>query len=89
MHVIDGQLTFLTNSWSRTPAANTRDATGSVLQAIRFPQSRVSLNACFLFTQLLAGAPVGRIGDVDDIAHLVSYLASKQAAFITGELREY
>jgi len=34
---------------------------------------------------LLASAPVGRIGDVDEIAHLVSYLASKQAAFITGQ----
>jgi hypothetical protein len=30
-------------------------------------------------------AAVGRIGEPEDIAHLVSYLASKEASFITGE----
>ena len=41
-----------------------------------------------LFAQLIATAAVGRIGETDEIAHLVSYLASKEAGFITGELRE-
>jgi len=34
---------------------------------------------------LLARTVVGRIGEPDDIAHLVSYLASKEAGFITGQ----
>ena len=88
MHAIGEQSTYLMTSWSHSPA-HARDATGSVSQAIHFRQPWVSLNACFLFTQLVANAAVGRIGEVDDIAHLVSYLASKEATFITGELREH
>lgn len=38
---------------------------------------------------MVASAAVGRIGEVDDIAHFVSYLASKEASFVTGELHEY
>lgn len=79
---------YLMTSWSRS-LAHKLDEKGSVPQAVHFPQLWVSLNACFLFTQLVANAAVGRIGEVDDIAHLVSYLASKEAGFITGELREY
>ncbi len=34
---------------------------------------------------LITGIPLGRLGDVNDIAHAVAFLASKQAAYITGE----
>jgi acetoacetyl-CoA reductase len=34
--------------------------------------------------QIIAGIPVGRLGDTYEVAHLVSFLASKEAAFITG-----
>lgn len=33
----------------------------------------------------LAGVPVGRMGVPDDIAHAVAFLASNEAAFITGQ----
>lgn len=35
-------------------------------------------------TQIIAGIPVGRLGKPEEIAKLVSYLASEDAAFITG-----
>ncbi len=34
--------------------------------------------------QIISGIPVGRLGDTYEVAHLVSFLASKEAAFITG-----
>jgi len=34
---------------------------------------------------LITQVPLGRLGEVDDIAHAVAFLASKQAAYITGE----
>ncbi|CAG1770335.1 3-oxoacyl-[acyl-carrier protein] reductase [uncultured bacterium] len=34
---------------------------------------------------LLAGIPLGRLGDAKEIAHAVSFLASEGAAYITGE----
>ncbi|KAI0001176.1 NAD(P)-binding protein [Russula vinacea] len=34
---------------------------------------------------LLSATAVGRIGETEDIAHLVSYLVSKEAGFITGQ----
>ncbi len=34
---------------------------------------------------LLAQIPLGRIGAVDDIAHMVHYLASNEAGYITGQ----
>ncbi|MBT6139291.1 MAG: 3-oxoacyl-[acyl-carrier-protein] reductase, partial [Rhodospirillaceae bacterium] len=34
--------------------------------------------------KLLAGVPVGRLGTSDDIASAVSYLASEEAAYVTG-----
>lgn len=34
--------------------------------------------------QIVAGIPVGRLGKPEEIAQLVSYLASEDAAFITG-----
>jgi len=34
---------------------------------------------------LVATTAVGRIGETDEIAHLVSYLSSKEAGFITGQ----
>jgi 3-oxoacyl-[acyl-carrier protein] reductase len=34
---------------------------------------------------LLAETPVGRLGEPDDIAALVCFLASEEAGFVTGE----
>lgn len=34
--------------------------------------------------QIIAQIPVGRLGGTDEVAHLVSYLASDEASFITG-----
>lgn len=34
--------------------------------------------------QIISGIPVGRLGGTEEIAHLVSFLASEQAGFITG-----
>lgn len=34
--------------------------------------------------QIVKGIPVGRLGGTEEIAHLVSFLSSPQAAFITG-----
>jgi len=33
---------------------------------------------------LLAGIPLGRLGSADEVAHAVAFLASPQAAYITG-----
>jgi len=34
---------------------------------------------------LITQVPLGRLGETDDIAHAVAFLASKQASYITGE----
>jgi len=34
--------------------------------------------------KIIAQIPVGRLGDVDEIAAAVAYLASDEAAFVTG-----
>jgi acetoacetyl-CoA reductase len=34
--------------------------------------------------KIVAEIPIGRLGGTEEIAHLVSFLASKQASFITG-----
>ena len=36
-------------------------------------------------TALLGQVPLGRLGAPEDIAHAVAYLASPQAAYVTGE----
>jgi len=36
--------------------------------------------------QMLAGVPLGRAGTVEDVAHAVAFLASEQAAYITGQV---
>ena len=35
--------------------------------------------------QIISGIPVGRLGDTSDIAHAVKFLASDDAAYITGQ----
>ena len=34
---------------------------------------------------MAASIPLGRLGDVEDIGHTAVFLASKQAAYITGQ----
>ncbi|HNA42594.1 MAG TPA: SDR family oxidoreductase, partial [Saprospiraceae bacterium] len=34
--------------------------------------------------QIISGIPVGRLGGTEEIAYLVSFLASEHAGFITG-----
>lgn len=36
--------------------------------------------------ELLAMIPVGRFGDADEVAHLALFLASRESAYITGEV---
>lgn len=36
-------------------------------------------------TQIIRRTPMGRLGEVEDVASLVSFLASEQAGFITGQ----
>ncbi|MHC4211608.1 MAG: SDR family oxidoreductase, partial [Planctomycetota bacterium] len=36
--------------------------------------------------QLIAEIPLGRVGRVEDVAELVSFLCSDRARFITGEV---
>ena len=36
-------------------------------------------------TSLTAQIPLGRLGEPADIAHAVAYLASPQAAYVTGQ----
>ncbi|MEN3299815.1 SDR family NAD(P)-dependent oxidoreductase [Pseudonocardia sp.] len=35
-------------------------------------------------SELLAGTPVGRVGTVDDVADLITYLCRKESGYITG-----
>jgi 3-oxoacyl-[acyl-carrier protein] reductase len=35
--------------------------------------------------KLIKQIPLGRIGNPDDIAHMVLYLASEEAGYITGQ----
>jgi hypothetical protein len=86
---VRGQSTNLMSFWSRSPD-HVRGAMGSVPQTDHpaQPQIQASLNTCILFAQLVATTAVGRIGETEEVAHLVSYLASKEAGFTTGELRE-
>ena len=37
-------------------------------------------------TKILAQVPLGRIGQVDDVAHAVRFLAGEEAGYITGHV---
>ncbi|KAI0315453.1 hypothetical protein OF83DRAFT_1084955 [Amylostereum chailletii] len=47
--------------------------------------SPTDLKAIQAITSVFGRAPVGRVAQPSEIAHLVSYLASEQAAFVTGQ----
>ena len=36
--------------------------------------------------QLLAGVPLGRYGESDEVGHLVAFLASEKASYISGAM---
>jgi len=37
-----------------------------------------------VLSQIVAQVPMGRLGGTQEVAHLVSFLASEQSSFITG-----
>jgi len=47
-------------------------------------KARTPLFDLDLLKAIVAGIPMGRLGQPEDVAQLVSLLASEQASFITG-----
>jgi NAD(P)-dependent dehydrogenase (short-subunit alcohol dehydrogenase family) len=39
-----------------------------------------------ILKEILKGVPLGRIARIDDVVDLVAFLASPQAAYLTGEI---
>jgi 3-oxoacyl-[acyl-carrier protein] reductase len=39
-----------------------------------------------MLDQLLAQIPLGRLGQPEDVAHVVSFLVSEKASYITGQV---
>jgi NAD(P)-dependent dehydrogenase (short-subunit alcohol dehydrogenase family) len=76
-------------SWNRSPA-HAPDATGLVFLHTKripiFPGLLAPLNFSFGYrAQLRTSMAVNRTGQPEEVAQLVSYLASKEAGFVTGE----
>lgn len=51
-----------------------------------FPTALTAALSDDIVEQALAYIPLGRLGEVEEVAHLVTFLASDRAAYITGEV---
>jgi NAD(P)-dependent dehydrogenase (short-subunit alcohol dehydrogenase family) len=64
----------------------------AALELAEFKIRVVSVNPAFIRTPLIAGMedavlplhPIGRLGEVEEVASLVAYLGADEAAFLTG-----
>ncbi|MCA9992462.1 MAG: 3-oxoacyl-[acyl-carrier-protein] reductase [Ardenticatenaceae bacterium] len=51
-----------------------------------FPTALTAVLSDEMVQKALAYIPLGRLGELDEVAHLVTFLASDRAAYITGEV---
>ncbi|MFF3350270.1 SDR family NAD(P)-dependent oxidoreductase [Streptomyces sp. NPDC002779] len=66
--------------WIRTPMTNRHD---DEAQTQRQAQTQAQAHTEALMTRI---APLGRVGEPEDVAHAVLYLASDASAFTTGQI---